>query len=151
MSDKGTILIVDDELGPRESLRFILNPIYEAITAENGQEALRLLGEREIDLVTLDLNMPGISGIDLLKKIRALKPEMEVIIITGYGSLANAQEAIQYGAGNFISKPFNLAEIITIVAKSFERISYRSRIKAIIQKMNALGDSGNSSADYLNS
>ncbi len=144
MSDKETILIVDDELGPRESLRFILKPHYETITAGSGQEALKLLQEREIDLVTLDLNMPGISGIDLFKKIRALKPELEVIIITGYGSLANAQEAIRYGAGNFISKPFDMAEIITIVAKSFERKYYQFRIQAIVQEMKAIGASGES-------
>jgi putative two-component system response regulator len=151
MSDRGSILIVDDELGPRESLRFILKPHYETFTAGSGQEALQLLQERDFDLVTLDLNMPGLPGLDVLKAIRDLKPEAEVVIITGYGSLPNAQEAIRHGAGNFISKPFDAAEIVTIVAKCFERKSYESRIKAIIQKMNALGTPGSSMEDYSDS
>jgi DNA-binding NtrC family response regulator len=78
--------------------------------------------------------MPGLSGIEVLKEIRKLKPDTEVIIITGYGTLNNAQEAIRFGAGDFISKPFNVAEIISIVAKSFERRSYNLKIKSLFIK-----------------
>ena len=138
MSDRECILVVDDEVGPRESLRFILKSRYEIFTAVDGLEALRILHDRDIDLVTLDLNMPGLSGINVLKKIKELRPETEVIIITGYGNLANAQEAIRYGAGNFVSKPFNVAEIITIVSKCFEMRRYNFKIKTLIEKMKAL-------------
>ena len=62
---KEAILIVDDEFGRRESLRMILKPLYEVYTASDGQEALRVISEREIDVVTLDLNMPGLSGIEV--------------------------------------------------------------------------------------
>jgi putative two-component system response regulator len=152
MSDRGTILVVDDEVGPRESLRFILKSRYEIITAGNGQEALRILHDRDIDLVTLDLNMPGLPGLNVLKEIRKMVPETEVIIITGYGNLSNAQESICYGAGNFISKPFNVAEIITIVSKCFERRLYNYRIKTIIQKIKALKTpTTNDVEDYFDS
>jgi DNA-binding NtrC family response regulator len=141
MPCKETILVVDDEAGPRESLRMILKPRYEVHTASNGQEALRLIQDEEFDVVTLDLNMPGLSGIDVLKEIKKLKPNMEIIVITGYGTLANAQEAIRFGAGDFISKPFNVAEIISIVAKSFERRSYALRISNLVERIQSLRSS----------
>ncbi len=109
------ILVVDDEVGPRESLRMILKPLYEVHTASGGQEALDLMRSKDIDVVTLDLNMPGLSGIDVLKEIRKFKPNTEVIVITGYGTLNNAQEAIRFGAGDFISKPFNTRKIISVI------------------------------------
>ena len=129
MISKGSILIVDDELGPRESLRMILKPIYDVHTVQNGQEALNFISQKKVDLVTLDLKMPGPSGIDVLKEIKKLRPDIEVIIVTGYGTLPNAQDAICYGAGDFISKPFNVADIIAIVSKAFERRGYDPEIK----------------------
>ena len=136
--DKETILVVDDEAGPRESLRMILKPRYEVHTASDGREALHLIQSKDIDVVTLDLNMPGLSGIDVLKKIRKLKPNTEVIVITGYGTLNHAQEAIRFGAGDFISKPFNVADVISIVSKSFERRSYILKINSIIERFQRL-------------
>jgi DNA-binding NtrC family response regulator len=137
-NNKEAILVVDDEAGPRDSLRMILNPFYEVFTASDGQEALRLIQNRDVDVVTLDLNMPGLSGIDTLKEIKKLKPDTEVIVITGYGTLNNAQEAIRFGAGDFISKPFNVADIITIVGKSFERRSFNLKIKSFVKHIQSL-------------
>lgn len=135
---KGTILIVDDEAGPRESLRMILKPIYNIFTASNGKEALEIIQRENIDIVTLDLNMPGISGIEVLKEIKKIKSDIEVIIVTGYGTLKNAQEVIRYGAGDFISKPFNVADIVAIVSKSFERRNYNLKINSLIQQIKGL-------------
>ncbi len=148
MAQMGSILIVDDELGPRESLRMILKPIYEVHTVSSGQEAIKFLAENEdIDLVTLDLKMPGLSGLDTLKEIKKIKPDIEIIIITGYGTLTNAQEAIRYGAGDFISKPFNVADIISIISKCFERRSYNLRIKNLVQQINELKSAGGIKAE----
>lgn len=136
--NRGTILIVDDEAGPRESLRMILKPIYNIFTAANGKEALEIIQKENIDLVTLDLNMPGLSGIEVLKEIKKIKSDVEVIIVTGYGTLKNAQEVIRYGAGDFISKPFNVADIVAIVSKSFERRNYNLKINNLIQQIKSL-------------
>jgi DNA-binding NtrC family response regulator len=138
ITSKGTILVVDDEVGPRESLRMILKPLYEVHTASGGQEALRFIQNKDIDVVTLDLSMPGLSGIDVLKEIKKLRPNTEVIVITGYGTLNNAQEAIRFGAGDFISKPFNVADVISIVGKSFERRSYTLRINSLVERIQSL-------------
>ena len=142
MAQKGSILIVDDEVGPRESLRMILKPIYEIYTAANGDEALQVIQNESIDLVTLDLRMPGLSGIDVLREIKKIRADVEVIVITGYGTLTNAQEAIRYGAGDFISKPFNVADIIAIISKSFERRNYNLKIKNLIQQIKDLKSTG---------
>ena len=138
---KETILVVDDEAGPRESLRMILKFLYEVHTASDGQEAVCFIRENDINLITLDLNMPGLSGIDVLKEIRNLRPNTEVIVITGYGTLSNAQEAFRFGAGDFISKPFNVADIISIVGKSFERRTYNLKIKNLMEQIKSLRSS----------
>jgi len=142
MEQQGSILIVDDEAGPRESLRMILKTIYKIYTAANGKEALELILKENIDLVTLDLNMPGLSGVDVLKEIKKIKSDVEVIIITGYGTLKNAQEVIRYGASDFISKPFNVADIIAIISKSFERRAYNLKINSLIQQIKGLRNVG---------
>jgi DNA-binding NtrC family response regulator len=142
MAQQGSILIVDDEAGPRESLRMILKPVYKIYTAANGKEALALIQKENIDLVTLDLNLPGLSGIDVLKEIKKIRSDVEVIIITGYGTLKNAQEVIRYGAGDFISKPFNVADIISIISKSFERRNYNLKINNLIQQIKGLRNVG---------
>lgn len=138
MAAKGSVLVVDDEFGPRESLRMILKPIYDVHTVENGQDALDFIGRENVDLVTLDLKMPGLSGIDVLREIKKNRTDVEVVIITGYGTLNNAVEAFRYGAVDFIFKPFNVAEIISIVNKSVERRNFNLAIKNLLQRFKYL-------------
>jgi DNA-binding NtrC family response regulator len=121
-----SILIVEDEAGPRESLRMILKPFYNIYAAPDGEQALRIVRTQPIDLVTLDLNMPGLTGIEVLKEIKKLKPDMEVVIITALATLPNAQKAIQYGASDFLSKPFHVSEVITVIKNSFDRLESRT-------------------------
>jgi putative two-component system response regulator len=134
MPQKGTILIVEDELGPREAIRLILKPFYELRTASSGEDALKITGNEKVDLVTLDLCMPGLSGFDLLKQIKKIKPDLEVIVITALAAMPNAQKAIRYGASDFLSKPFHVGEVLSTVRKSFERLNYRSKIKDLVSK-----------------
>ena len=126
------ILIVDDEIGPRESLRMILKQNYNIFTVENGYAAIQMIQQTEMDVVTLDLKMPGISGIDTLKEIRGIDPDVMVIIITGYGTLKSAIEAIRYGVFDYISKPFNVPEIMCIIDKATQRRKLNSRVKDVL-------------------
>jgi putative two-component system response regulator len=137
MSAKGSILVVDDELGPRESLRMILKPIYEVHAVDNGQDALDYLCRVSVDLVTLDLKMPGPSGIDVLREIKKMRNDVEVVVITGYGTMNTAVDAFRMGAVDFIFKPFNVTEIISIVKKSVERRNFNLAIKSILQRFKA--------------
>ena len=109
---KWAILIVDDEFGVRESFRMILKPSYEVHTASGGEEALKA---QKIDLITLDLKMPKLSGIETLREIRKIDRQVPVIIITGYGTREDEEEARLYGARAFISKPFNISRLITLI------------------------------------
>jgi two-component system response regulator (stage 0 sporulation protein F) len=115
MKSKWSILIVDDEFGVRESLRMLLKSSYEIYTAPDGEEAFKILKERNIDLITLDLNMPKLSGIETLREIRKIDAEVPVIIITGYGAQKDEKEALLYGVRDFISKPFNISTIISVI------------------------------------
>ena len=149
MRFKGSILIVDDEAGPRESLRMILKPMYDVHTVENGQEAIKFISEKKVDLVTLDLKMPGLGGIEVLQEIKKLQPDIEVIIVTGYGTLNNAQEAVRFGAADFISKPFNVAVIIGTVSIAFERRSNNLKIRGSIEKVRGLRSSLGENAEII--
>ena len=128
MEQSRSILIVDDELGVRESLKMILKPTYYVHTAADGEEALQCLQKEKIDLVTLDLKMPGLSGFEVLRAIKKNHPSIEVIIITAYGTGENAMEAIRSGA-EFITKPFNVPDILISLNKSLEKQSYNLRLK----------------------
>ena len=117
MKREANILIVDDELGPRESLKVVLNPLFNVFVAEDGEKALDFIREVPINLVTLDLKMPGISGIEVLKEIKRYNPDIEVIILTGYGSQNTAIEALRFGALDYITKPFEIKQIKGVVEK----------------------------------
>ncbi|MDP2973157.1 MAG: response regulator, partial [Deltaproteobacteria bacterium] len=103
-------------------------------TAENGYSAIQMLRQTEIDVVTLDIRMPGMSGIDTLKEIRLLDPDAMVIIITGYGTLKSAIEAIRYGVFDYIPKPFNVPEIMCIIEKSIQRRKLNLKIKNMLRQ-----------------
>jgi putative two-component system response regulator len=128
------ILIVDDEIGPRESLRMILKPSYNIFSVENGNAAIQMIQQVTMDVITLDLKMPGISGIDTLKEIRMIDPDVMIIIITGYGTLKSAIESIRYGVFDYIPKPFNVPEIISIIDKSVQRRKLNLKIKEVVSK-----------------
>ncbi len=131
MSQKKSVLIVDDESGVRESLKMVLKPICEVYTAADGTEALQSIQRDKIDLVALDLTMPGLSGIDVLKQIKKDDPDIEVIVITAHNTPQNVQDAGRYGAGDFIIKPFNVPELIKSVNKSLEKRDYNLRFKEL--------------------
>ena len=128
------VLIVDDEIGPRESLRMILKPNYNVYSAEDGSSALQLLGEIEVDVITLDLRMPGMSGIETLKQIRVIDPDVMVIIITGFGTLQSAIEAIRHTVFDFISKPFNVKEITGIIEKALQRRKLQLKARSFLRQ-----------------
>jgi DNA-binding NtrC family response regulator len=138
MEEKRSVLIVDDELSVRESLRMILDPIYEVHTASGGQEAIDCLHDESIDLVTLDLMMPGISGVQVLRQIKNVNEDIEVVVITAYGNADNAQEIVRCGAGAMIQKPFNVSEVTSTVSKSLERRKKTMRVKSLIEKIQEL-------------
>jgi signal transduction histidine kinase len=130
-ASKPHVLVVDDEMGPRESLKMILNPYYNVHVAERGGQAIDMLKQHPVDLVTLDLKMPGFSGINVLEKLKQHDPDIEAIIITGYGSLDTAIEGLRLGAFDYISKPFDVNHILSLVKRGLERRSAKAKLRQV--------------------
>ena len=112
------ILIVDDEKNIRFTLSMALEELNLSVdTAVNGEEALHKLAEKSYALILLDLRMPGISGLEVLRRVAEIRPEAKVIIITAYGTIESAIEAMKLGAVDFLPKPFNPAEVREMVSR----------------------------------
>jgi len=123
------LLVVDDEHLIRWSLEQNLKKHgYEVVTAGNGEDALRLVREEQPDLVLLDIQLPGISGIDVLEKIKDHDENIVVIMVTANSGLENAINAMRLGAYDYISKPFNLDELSIIVKKALETSDLRQEV-----------------------
>ncbi|WP_455378557.1 response regulator [Petrachloros mirabilis] len=121
VDQKPTVLIVDDEPAPRAALTQILKEDFHILTAENGSRAMAAINDRSVDLITLDLKLPDQSGSDILKSIKRNHREIEVIIVTGYGTLQSAMECIRHGAAGFLLKPFNASELLSISLQTSQK------------------------------
>lgn len=117
MDEKKRILICDDEEGVRESLNLILEEDYNLDFATNGDEAIEKIKSGNYDGLLLDIKMPIKNGLDTLEEIRNISPEMKVIIVTGYQSVETASKAVKLGAIDYITKPFESAEVKEKVGK----------------------------------
>ena len=113
MNDKANILIVDDEEVVRLShLRSLQGTDCNARAAEDGRQAIQVMEQNPCDVILLDLRMPGLDGMDVLKTIKQRWPKSEVVIITGYPCIESAKEALRLGAFDYLTKPLGPAEII---------------------------------------
>jgi len=140
--EKGRVLVIDDELGIRLGCQRALSSAgYDVETAASGEEGLNKLRENGFDLVLLDVMMPGIGGIEALKQIAELDPSLVCIIITGYGTVELAVQAIRQGAYDFVTKPFDLDTLLLTVEQGMEkrRLSLQAeRLAALEQEAREL-------------
>ncbi len=114
---KHRILVVDDELTVCKSIRQVLvGSDYEVDMAQSGEEALRMEAARPYDVLIVDLMMPGLSGLDLLRMLKARNPKARVIMVTGYPTMRNTLQAMQLGAIDFLPKPFLPTTLRNLVA-----------------------------------
>lgn len=118
MPEQSTVLVVDDEVGPRESLRAVLKPDYQVLVAAEGEQAIRVVEQEPVDVVLLDLRMPGLSGIRVMEKIKAIDPSIEVILVTGYASYETVLEALRLHAFDYVPKPFNVPHLREMVKRA---------------------------------
>lgn len=116
------ILIVDDEKNIRLTLSQALEILgVEIDTASNGNEALDRLKEKDFGLILLDLKMPGMDGMEVLRQVSDIRPDIRIIIITAYGTIESAVEAMKLGAADFIQKPFAAEEVRELVRRVIDR------------------------------
>ncbi len=119
---KKPVLIVDDEKNIRLTLSQSLESLeVETDTARNGEEALAKLKEKDFGLMLLDIRMPGMDGMEVLRRVREIRPDIRVIMITAYGTIESAVEAIKLGAVDFLQKPFDPDEIRELVSRVMDR------------------------------
>lgn len=138
LTHKPTVLVVDDEAGPRDALKVILRPFFNIQSAESARAALDVLNSQPIDLITLDQKLPDRQGLDLLQEIKHFHSDIEVIIITGYGSLKSAMEGIRHGAAGYLLKPFNVTELITLVNQTLLKKQRLDYLREFIHSTTAL-------------
>ncbi|MDF1592642.1 MAG: response regulator [Desulfobacterales bacterium] len=120
--DNFRVLIVDDEDDFRESLvnRFAKRGL-SVTGVESGEEALKILGEKLFDVVILDVKMPGMDGIETLRKMKMMKPLMEVIMLTGHATIESGVEGMKLGACEYVVKPADINVMLDKMRKAYER------------------------------
>lgn len=118
---KGVLLLVDDEVDLLHVYTDLLSSIAsEIVTALNGQEALELIKTRRIDAVLTDIKMPIMTGLELLEQVRALGLHVPIVVVTGYGGIENAKEALRLDATDLIDKPFDNQQLLSVMKKALD-------------------------------
>ncbi|MBA5865545.1 MAG: response regulator [Nitrospira sp. CR1.3] len=138
---KPTVLVIDDEAGPRDALKVILRPFFNIQAVESASAAIDVLNSQRIDLITLDQKLPDRQGLDLLQEIKHDHADIEVIIITGYGSLKSAMDGIRHGAAGYLLKPFNVTELVTLVNQTLEKKQRLDYLRRFIQSSDKIWES----------
>ncbi len=135
---KGSVLVVDDDQEMCELLIDLLSEEgYQCESVQNGEAALNVLEKKEVDLLISDLRMQGLSGLDLLQRAKSIRPQQAMIIVTAFGTVETAIEAIKRGAVDYIIKPFKSEHLLLVAQKAFERISLQQEVVRLRQAVSA--------------
>jgi signal transduction histidine kinase len=135
---RGTLLVVDDEDGPRQSLRVIFKDEYDMLMAEDGPTAIELAQKHPIDVAVLDIRMAGMSGIEVLERLKYVNPNIEVIMMTAFETTDTIRQALRLRACDYINKPFDLATIRSAVSQAMQRRRLESEIHSSAEKVQEL-------------
>jgi signal transduction histidine kinase len=135
---RGTLLVVDDEEGPRMSLKLIFKDTYDLLMAEDGPTAIELAQQNDIDVAILDIRMAGMSGIEVLERLRFVRPNIEAIMITAFETTDTMRQALRLRACDYINKPFDLASIRSAVSQAMQRRVLESEIHNSAEKVREL-------------
>ena len=135
---RGRLLIVDDEEGPRQSLKVIFKDDYDILMASHGTQAVELAQKQRIDVAVLDIRMQGMSGIEVLERLKYVDPAIEVVMMTAYETTDTMRRALQLRACDYINKPFDIATMRTAVATAMQRRTLESEINSNAEKLQQL-------------
>jgi two-component system, NtrC family, response regulator HydG len=152
MSEPATLLVADDDPGLRESLeRTLTREGYRVVLASDGRAALERVQAGGVDLIVTDLRMPGLTGLELLRAAKAIMPDVDVILLTAFGTVEEAVKAMKDGAYDFLTKPFRREQLIKLVDKALERrdlIEQNKALKKQLEDIRAKGQMIGSSPAY---
>jgi len=135
---KNDILVVDDDLPLLQAISISLAPFYTVHAAENHEQAIQTLKSRNIPVIILDLHLPELSGLDLLKRWKLEFPETEIIVCSGEQKVEKAIECIREGASDFISKPFKKEDLLCLVKRTFEKYELRKKSEKLHPLLNPM-------------
>jgi signal transduction histidine kinase len=135
---RGTLLVVDDEDGPRQSMRVIFKDDYDLLMAEDGPTAIKLAQENEIDVAVLDIRMAGMSGIEVLERLKYVNPDIEAIMMTAFETTDTIRQALRLRACDYINKPFDIAQMRAAVNQAMQRRMLESEIHSSAEKVQEL-------------
>jgi two-component system response regulator HydG len=139
MSEPATLLVADDDPGLRESLeRTLVREGYRVVVASDGHAALERLRAGGVDLVLTDLKMPGLSGIEVLRMAKSIAADVDVILLTAFGTIEEAVRAMKEGAYDFVTKPFQRAQLLRVIRQALERRDLIQQNRALQQRLDAL-------------
>lgn len=133
-----SVLIVDDEIGARESLKMILKNDYEVSLARNAEEAFSKIKEHSPDLILLDILLPDLDGLKVLERIKQNDPDMVVIMITATNTVNTAVEAMKLGAYDYVTKPFDIDQLRLIITRSLSAKALEQEVKHGRKEMDGL-------------
>lgn len=134
--ERGKVLVADDEQTVRDLLKRTLEEAgYEVVTAGSGLEALERVCEQEVGVVLLDIKMPGMTGMEVLGKLTADWPEICVIMVTAVVDAQTAVEAMKLGAYDYITKPFNLDDVLLKMRRAIEKRDFQLRDKLLMREL----------------
>jgi two-component system response regulator HydG len=143
MADPATLLVADDDPGLRESLeRTLTREGYQVVLASDGRAALERVQAGGIDLIVTDLRMPGLTGLELLRAAKAILPDVDVILLTAFGTVEEAVKAMKDGAYDFLTKPFRREQLIKLVDKALERRDLIEQNRALKKQLEDLRAKG---------
>ena len=137
-SAKPVLLVVDDEEGPRTSLRVVFKNEFEVLLASNGVEALKLARGTKVDVAILDILMHGMSGVDVLRELKAIDDDIEVIMLTAYETLETARQALRLGAREYLNKPFDIAALRTAARRALTKRRTNQELKTAHSRLHEL-------------
>ncbi|HDS06603.1 MAG TPA: sigma-54-dependent Fis family transcriptional regulator, partial [Bacteroides sp.] len=141
MAEKISILIVDDEDSVRDSLyNWFVDDGYEVACAENAKKALSLLDNREFDIVLADIKMPGMDGLEMHRRIKALSSPPVVIIMTAFASVDTAVQALKDGAFDYVTKPFDPEDLSRLIRKAAAKVALKDSGKHLKERVSTLQD-----------
>ena len=143
MSDPATLLVADDDPGLRESLeRTLTREGYHVVLASDGRAALERVQAGGVDLIVTDLKMPGLTGLELLRAAKAIMPDVDVILLTAFGTVEEAVQAMKDGAYDFLTKPFRREQLIKLIDKALERRDLIEQNRALKKQLEDLRAKG---------
>lgn len=138
--DLPRVLVIDDELGPRESLRYLLGEEFKVDVSDRVEGGLEKISQTKYDTIIMDIRLPSMNGIEGLAKVREIDQEVSIIMLTGYGNLETAQEAIKLGANEYVTKPFDIHRMLETVKKHAKESDLRRKRGFMLKEVQKMND-----------